>query len=374
MKKIFLFLVLTTGLLACKSKQQLTKSNTSKPLVTTLSIIKEGALPCFNEVPIVPDQKVIYCEASAVVYYDNKLLFAADKDFLDSTLPIFQYDYPNLSKRTDATNNEFLAKGRKYEDFTLAGNGAYILLTTGFDRVKPNNSAFDNFNTLLAWRTDSKVQNAMPSSQVITIPANSQADNSVALRPLLAQALAEVEGPAPAYFKVEGLAALPDNHLLFGIREQGDSYQVGQFKYTCRFVSASYQITKDDGFTLSNDFRLAYEFNPDAQGLVGPLGVSSVEYDSKRQCLWFLTSHELAPDKGGIGAYLWKLNWADFKLGIPPTLVLDEKNQAFHFTHKAEDLTILPDGSLFVICDDDSALLGRKPNEAYYYIVNPQTK
>lgn len=346
---------------------------TAKPLTTappaSASITEEGLLTCFPANTALNGQTV-WCEASAVAFDGQKILFANDKDMPAGLSPVFTKTASRLADSTQAPaylTTAAYASGRKYEDFAQTPDRKFVLLTTAFDRIKPGSHDWDGYNTLLYWRTGDE-------QHPIVLAPDDTSRTSVAYRSKLARALATEEFPEGVpYFKVEGLAAT-NRQLLFGIREAGKAFD--HFKPVDKVVAVSYtvdQTPNGDRIRLADDWRVVADFDPAKAepGLPQPLSLSSLEYDATRKRFWLLTSLE-TPAK--LDAYLWSISADDLFANKPFTLVRDAQGQPLHFGHKAEDLTPLDKNRLLIIHDEDRFKLPvggkvRQPNQAPYAIV-----
>ncbi|TAE40116.1 MAG: hypothetical protein EAZ70_06750 [Runella slithyformis] len=327
------------------------------------TITKEGFIDCFED-NLKAGDKPVWCEASAVLYDGQKLLVANDKEMPDARTSVFYYGYPfDSTQQPVYWPDTLLKKAQKYEDFSLSPDGKHAFLLTAFDRVKPNSSDWDGYNALIYWNT------ANPKKLRV---AHTQADEtfSMGLRQKISQILRSEQFPAGVpYFKIEGLAATA-THLYFGVREEGESYN--KFQYEGKIVGVSYQFTQDS-LAINTDFEVVttFDFAAMQPHIIKPLGLSSIEYDAKRKLFWVLTSHE---NKEQIGAYLWWATAEDFKKGQLNLVNNRATGQPLYLNHKAEDLTILPDGRLFIIHDDDrfKTTIGsqiRQPHQAAYTII-----
>lgn len=332
-------------------------------------ITEEGLLTCFAPGTLL-DGKPVWCEASAVAYDGNTLLFANDKDVPPTLSPVFA---KTLATLTDSAQSPTylmppaFSAGRKYEDFAQTPDRKFILLTTAFDRVKPGSTDWDGYNTILYWRSGDEQR-----PHVLAPDDTSQ--TSIGYRAKLAQLLATDEFPGGApYFKIEGLAAT-DQYLLFGVREVGASFS--SFKPVDKVVAVSYfteETSTNTRIRLRDDWRVVADFDPAKAEptLPQPLSLSSLEYDPYHKRFWLLTSLETT-DR--LGAYLWAIAPDDLFANKPFTLVRDSRGQPLSFGHKAEDLTPLDKNRLLIIHDDDRFQLSvgtkvRQPNQAPYAIV-----
>ena len=264
---------------------------------------------------------------------------------------------------------------RKVRGLALTDDGTHIVASTGFDRVAEDGAHKDSYNRLLVWPC------RLPEKpQLVAKCVNDGVPSSVQLRDHFSAVL----NGAP-YFKVEGLASVPcddrgnsDPLLLFGISEVGADHE--NFEYVAKIVGVPYSIAPDDSMTLTGDFKLVYEFDPQRSEQVRfQVGLSSLEWDSSRRRLHLLTSFEVEGQNGEnrVGAYLWSLSLEDFRAGQKPELILDkETGGAFEFQNKAEGIAVMPNGLLFIAYDPDSKLelddqlkSKRRNNEAPYTLL-----
>ena len=303
------------------------------------------------------DASIAYSETSAVAFFDNQFLFANDKQTLDYS-PVFEVEFDEKynNKSSKEVQNNIFKTAVKYEDFAVSPSGNEIFLITGFDRVAENSDKKDKYNTLFYWTKSN------PTPQLVLFEADTKATSSVSLRSSFLQKL------QAKYFKIEGLAVLPGNKILFGIREVGASY--ADFQYSLKILETNYSFDKNGQIILSNDFSLFYEFDTKNSNINETLGISSLEYNPNNKSLYILTSYETENEE--IGAYLWKLK-IEPKLKKRPQLVYNKNKEILQFNHKAEGMTFINEKEMLIICDDDKQLIQlegekqRKENEAYYY-------
>lgn len=355
-------LVITLLTVACKTARISISPHSA-------TITEQGLITCFSAGTSL-EGKPVWCEASAVAYDGHSLLIANDKNGPANISSVFSKSITSLDDSTQLPTYLMapaFAEGQKYEDFAQTPNRKFVLLATAFDRVKPGSTDWNPFNTILYWPTGDEQHPRV-------LAPDDTSRTSIAYRDKLARALATSEFPTGVpYFKVEGLAAT-DQHLLFGIREVGESYT--SFKSVNKIVAVSYFTeTSNHGerLRLGNDWRVVTDFDPAKAepSLPQPLSLSSVEYDPYRNCFWLLTSLET---KDRLDAYLWFITPADLFTNKPFTLIRDSQGQPLKFGHKAEDLTLLDKKRLLVINDDDRFQLPvggqtRQPNQASYAIV-----
>ncbi len=357
---------LSITLVACHSARTPTLPNQAKIAVET----EAGLLTCFTA-DVAVEGKPVWCEASAVLFTGDRLLFANDKDMPAGQSSVFSKSLETLADTTQLPtflNAPAYGYGRKYEDFAQTPDRQFVFLTTAFDRVKPNSTDWDAYNTILYWRRGDEANPHVLSPDGL-------AKTSVGFRPKLARALATADLPGEVpYFKIEGLAAT-DRQLLFGIREVGRAFD--NFTYVNKIVAVSYTIGKKDNqdrIQLFDDWRVVADFKPELVkgSLPKTLGLSSLEYDPFHGCLWLLTSLE---QDGRMDAYLWSIRPADLRVGKPFNLARKKGGGPLRFGHKAEDLTPIDGNRLLIIHDDDRAQLTvgkqtRQPNQAAYTIVS----
>ncbi|GAH10015.1 unnamed protein product, partial [marine sediment metagenome] len=143
-----------------------------------------------------------------------------------------------------------------------------------------------------------------------------------------------------------GLAAIPGNQLLLGIREFGESYKV--FNYAIIIISVSYDIVNGE-LLLSDDYQLIYNYCPTEKltELGGfTVALSSIEYDRYHDRLYLLTSYEEESDgevtDEDIGAFLWLLPINNLNTKKAPELVLKRSDSTpLMFAHKGEGVTVI---------------------------------
>ncbi|BBH53127.1 hypothetical protein [Fluviispira sanaruensis] len=329
-------------------------------------IKNSGVLKCFPEdTRTIKNGKEVqaHCEASAVAFANNMLIFANDKPILKPYSPVFSINYTNIFSPiadqlvTPLTHPNFI-EPRKIEDFSVSLDNKYIFATTAFDWEKPEEPK-DYNGMLIYWLSDD-------FNNVKTI---SVLENGVENENIRSYLNSVVKLP---YYKIEGLAILPNNKILLGIREKGESYK--KFSYAIEMISVSYQEIEGKIY-LNNDFKLAYSFNNSKDFVSENVGLSSIEWDKYNDRLLLLTSYEDQDEN--IGAYLWSLDSNDLEKGNAPVLVKDN-SKPFSLNNKAEGLTVLNDHEVFIINDDDRVLknslingveLTRKTNEAIFNIV-----
>lgn len=333
--------------------------------VLTGEIVHRGVIDCF-EAGLTSDEGLrVYCETSAIVFDGQRLVMASDKPVPgDGNSAVFSFDYSGQGsiKGTPEylTSTPFI-NAIKYEDMTITPDGQYVIASTGFDRIKSDSNEWDGFNTLLFWPVSDP-----QSVRLVSPSAKGGVASSVSLRQKFSQALLSEEFPDEVpYFKVESLAAIPGNRLLFGIRELGVRYD--QFVYAFKILSVDYRVI-DGALELIDDFELIYDFDLGAKTLPrNSSALSSIEYDPNRDQLFLLTSFEEGETDEDIGGALWTLPLDSLKSGTPPDPVRTPEGKPVSFAHKSEGVTILGRDLLMIIHDDDR-VLGREQ------VTNPETQ
>ncbi len=332
-----------------------------------IQITETGLISCFPEntktnliqikEPLEIDAS---CEPSAVVYHNQSLIFGNDKTIENKKISsIFSLEYKkgkfsNKNKITYYTHpNIFLVK--KFEDFAQTLDKKYILATTAFDREDDNLE----YNSVIYWNSDN------PNNvNFLQVKENEQYSRKI--KYYLQKAINK------PYFKIEGLVIIPNNKLIFGVREEGESYK--NFKNVVHLISVSI-FEENSKLYLSNDFKLVYAFENSFKYVKEKVGISSLTWNPYNNSILLLTSFE-AQEK--VGAYLWELPLSELEKNNDLKILLTKENKPLLFTHKAEGITFIDKNKLFVIHDDDRRIIPaeinnkiylRKPYEAIYNII-----
>lgn len=346
----------------------------TQPETITGKIIRRACLDCFEENTLKPDSSLANCEASAGLYLDGNLYVAGDKPVPEHS-SVFRF---SLNDSLQLGAKEFLdyhelISAFKFEDFSVLPDNKTILLSTGFDRIRKDTNSWDRYNCLLYWD-----KNTEDNVKILAKVDNKGVLSSARLRPYFKAALADslfVEGPE--YFKIEGITAISDNKLLFGVREKGKDYM--NFEYVIDIISVSYFWSEGE-IILKNDFTKVYTFTPQINDIESPVGLSSLEYDRENERLFVLTSFEKDETAKGVGGYLWHINIEDFHKSKPLKLVRTKAGKPIRFAHKSEGIALVDSETLIIIHDDDRRTgnpdiknpevdFYRKPHQAAYTIV-----
>ncbi len=340
----------------------------------TAVVIEQGLVDCFPKGYKNSKGDSVSCEPSAVVFYNNYLIFASDKDIPNKS-PVFSIPYlGNLHKDSISFYiNKELTNTIKYEDFTITNDGKYIFATTGFDRVKSDHS-WDNFNKLLYWKSGNE-----NDVQVICSSEFNNVKSSVKLRKYFAKVLANDSFPSGMpYYKIEGLMCMPGNKLLFGVRETGSKYDA--FQYRIAMIATEFYV-ENNSITIDTNFKLVYDYVlPKSINIYNPLALSSIEYDKFNKRIYLLTSFEKTNPDILLGGYLWVLTLDELKKRKPPVLVTKKDGSPLLFCHKPEGIAVIDKKTVFIVCDDDRITgdnkcyipemqFTRKLNQFAYYVV-----
>jgi len=332
--------------------------------ITSGHIVDSGFITCFPKNLTTAENLSVYCKTSAVAYYNNTLIFASEEPIIgEQRSAVFTMQYTNhqLQSLTYLTHPSFV-NTMGYSDFALTPDGQYLIATTSFDRIQTNSTERNNYNTVLIWRA------ADPSTVKEISP----------IRDKLAYSLNNNEYPnGIPYFKIEGLAAIPGNKLLFGVGEVGSSYE--DFEPVIKIIAVSYTI-ENDSLLLADDFQVVYNHNPGAvAALKYPIALSGLEYDKYHDQLLILTRSVKTIPSDSLETFLWALPIRDLDVVKPARLLMNGDDKPLIFGHKAEDITLLDSSTAFVIHDDEFVLniptidkgnLERFPNQTAYSVIN----
>jgi len=341
-------------------------------------ITNSGIIECFPEGLKDTEGNLVYAETSAVIYYNNTIIIASDKDIPEYSHTFsFPYSCINNAKGTikqkelKYLTNKTILDSKKIEDFALTLDRKYLLAVSAFDRYDSASSQFDTYNSLLCWHVNDE-----KNVRVVSPTSKNGIVSSIGLRNKLLQALEKYSGKKKGeYFKIEGITIIPDNRILFGVREYGYSY--GKFEYVVLAISVSFRFVNGI-ITLNDDFCVVYDFNyKNIQNIHQPVGLSSIEYDSLTDRIYILTSFEC--EKHSIGGYIWELKMDEFERKLNPRLILGKGGDTLQFFNKPEGLAVIDKETLFIICDDDRILdyhrsvgknyFKRHPHQAVYMVV-----
>ena len=331
-----------------------------------------GTVQCFQ--PKNPPEGKMACELSAAAKVDGRVVFANDKPIQGKdksavfSLPLGMLDgKPSMVNSNDIQyfNTPLFNKATKYESLTVTSDGKWVIAATAFDRYK---SGQEGYNMVLAWPAArwQQVQLVLDSDQDFS------ASDSVPLRDRFKHVLGDV-----AYFKIEGLAAIPSEDgtnsgsLLFGVRETGQDYE--HPSYVIKLIKVGYHEDNGNRLRLNNDFKLI-DYTQALKNQIpnkSTLALSSIEFDPESQKLYLLTSYEESkanePSPDSLGAFLWSFPSVELGKSNPELVTADSESCQtkminkkgdgfcpFEFKgNKAEGLAILGNKRALVVFDDD---------------------
>lgn len=324
------------------------------------------------------------CELSCVAWAkagkDGYLVFGNDKlPKSPKEASVFSIPYTGGEFKENGPRSYYsfppFSRAMKFESMSVTPDGSYLVAMTGLDRYEERDPELDRFNLMIAWPAA-----APDKAKVVSSSKRNEIESSRTLRQRLAKTIQKKLGDRTIYFKVEGMALLPENRILFGVREAGLNYTT--FEYQVMLIEGRYTI-RDGEFSLDEqtDFEIVRDFNEATRSLGQKLGLSSIEYDNVNKQLYLLTTFE-ENEGTRIGAYLWVIPDENGKLGTSPKLVRTSDGAPFLFPHKAEGMTVVDGGRVFIVHDDDrnatnvriggrngGQLRARKLNEAAFDVV-----
>jgi len=304
------------------------------------NISETGLIECFPAA-VSKEKKKLSCEASATAYHDGGLYVVSDKQMATPRSAFMKLDnHDRMNRIKSYLRGPVFENVKKIEAMAVDHSSGLIFASTGFDRVKESNHSWDSYNLLMAFDSKNELD-----VKVVNEELNEGYISSMSIRDALERAIAET------YFKIEGLAHLPNKRLVFGVREKGSSYKNFESVIEAYIVSYSYQ---DGKILISDEIKPFFKIDSKKIGVEQSVALSSLEYNSYDNSLYMLTSYETSETAEGLGGYLWKIrldNISDLKAVAEP--VFDLNGNVLHFKHKPEGLTILPSNRIFVVFDDD---------------------
>lgn len=374
MKQGFIGSLLITFFLlqSCSSLKELTSESTVRG-----NIVQYGLINGFPESTSNVDGSTAYCETSAVVNLGDRLLIASDKPSPNKDLssvfsiPVLNA-YPAVVNEVKYENSSVLKNASKIESMAKSPATNLFFAATAFDRIKTDSPEWDTYNRLMYWQGDD-----VNDARVLFKTEDQGIQSSKNIREALHRVIRNRKYPrGVSYYKIEGLAVLKDNSILFGVRELGPAYT--DFDYTFTIISTTY-ILSTNGIVINPDWKKIFEFDPTKDPNIDqPLGLSSLEYHEPTNSLVAVTSYE--SDSGELASYLWMLP-LDKRLSsarTKPILMLSENGDPLKIPHKVEGFTFLNKNTLFLICDEDRSASKvatpegskvRKPHQAVFGIV-----
>lgn len=336
-------LVALTALLAC-----------SKPPPELVGRITQiGLINCFETSAVDAQGLPLSCEPSAVEIVGERALVISDKETSDEMpSPIFwlplEHPWPDVVSSTSIEHESAatLRGTRKIEGLTKSPEDDLIFAMSDFDWPPDGNSAEpDLYNRLLYWPIGHEDQTA-----IVNPTSNRDVVSSVSLRPYFQEALKSDTYPTgPPYFKVEGLVAMPNRELWFGVREVGPDYEHPD--YTVTILKSSYSMSEDGTVALRPGFSVVTHV--ETQGSLPSkdrLGLSSLA--RHRDTLVMLTSHEAPEGETGHESYLWVAALPE-RSGLDFEVVKDPDGRPLKLPCKAEGVDFVTANQLVLVCDED---------------------
>ncbi len=323
----------------------------SKVYVPQAGLRDYRALTCFNE-SFSQAEKPASCEVSAVVSDGKNIIMGSDKDMpeADSSLLVMN----EAGELLGSLKHPLFSRIRKIEALSRSTDGKWLVVSSGFSYYEPTKAWNNRHSMLIAWPADDPAK-----AQLLAPTLVDGEESSITLNDAMRKALKSEKWPdGPPYFKVEGMTLTSDNKILFGVREQGATWE--DFEYTRTILAMDYTI--EDGL-----FKVSGEISKVADLLVPPIpgvevlpALSDLAFDAKHNILYMLGSFEgpKAPcpwsdTENGLGGLLFWLPYNELKAGA---VLRHDGLEELKFNHKSEGVALLPDGKLIVVHDDDRDL------------------
>lgn len=304
----------------------------------------EGYIECFPSRTFNENLEKASCELSGVAYYHDSLFFVNDK-VVPATTPFMgcRLKFPAFKEPLKKFGGMNIIQARKLEDIAVSPDQKYMFLTTAFTHEEPG------YNMLLYI----PLGNGVEAEEKVAYPVRSgNIISSLPIKKMIRKALKTKYYPnGPEYFKISGIVALPNNQLLFGIREIGRSWK--DFTYSVTFIGAEYDFV-DGKFFFTEDLEVKYVFYPDTfKQIREKISLTGIDYDIYNDRLIFTSAYEESQTDEGIGGYMWVLPMKDFRRKKLPKLVVDEDNVPLRFAHKPGGIAVLDEERVFIVHDDD---------------------
>ncbi len=329
-------------------------SNAPPELVGRIAQI--DVIDCFEASAVDATGRPLSCEPSAVEIVRGRALVISDKETPDELsspilwLPLEQ-PWPDVVS-SGAIRHESTAtiRGtRKIEGLTKSAEGDLMFATSDFDWPPDGKSAEpDLYNRLLYWPIGQVDQAAIANPT-----SNGDVVSSVSLRPYFIAALKSGKYPSgPPYFKIEGLVAMPNRELWFGVREVGPDYEHPD--YTVTILKASYSKSDDGTVAVRPQFSVVARVDPSVRmPSTDRLGLSSLARHD--DALVMLTSREAPEGQVGHQSYIWVAR-LPAKAGLDFHVVAGADGQPLKLPCKAEGIDFVSARRLLVVCDEDRSL------------------
>ena len=367
-----------TAHLSTDSNNPSTQTFSSKSKIIRGEIIKQGIIEAFPAQFDKHDKPYTF-EPSAA-YTDNNYLYlfndrALPKPYLSPLIKLNVSELENEfigANKIVSVNSDLIKTSKKFESATRSLDGKTIIASTSFTYSIKDKPKKDKYSRILYWPI-----NQADSAKLISPTRRKNTESSLNLREPLKNALKTKDFPSgPDYIKIEGLSILPDNKLLFGIRNMGKCYECATFQFI--LVEATIKKSSVKNWELV-DFKRVYQLDNFTKfpKVKETLGISSIEYSSERNGIFILSSFEIEKDKQTtkIGAYLWFYSLENKSI----KLIRRTSGEPLKFDHKAEALVVLNKNRLLIIHDDDretkfvnlgTKKVKRQVNQAVFSIVS----
>ncbi len=269
-------------------------------------IAQIGLMDCFEASTVDAKGRALSCEPSAVEIVRGRALVVSDKETSDELpSPILwlklEQPWPEVVSSTDIRHESTatIRGTRKIEGLTKSAEGDLVFAASDFDWPPDGRSAEpDLYNRLLYWPIGNVAQAAIANPT-----SNGDVVSSVSLRPYFTAALKSDKYPSgPPYFKIEGLVAMPNRELWFGVREVGPDYEHPD--YTITILKVSYSKSDDGTVAVRPPFSVVTRVDPSARlPSTDRLGLSSLARHD--DALAMLTSREAPEGELGHESYIW---------------------------------------------------------------------
>jgi hypothetical protein len=339
-----------------------------------------GLIDCFEASTVDAKGRPLSCESSAVEIVRGRALVISDKETPDELpspilwLPLEQ-PWPDLvaSANIRHESTATIRGTRKIEGLTKSAEGDLVFATSDFDWPPDGKSAEpDLYNRLLYWPIGHVDQAAIANPT-----SNGDVVSSVSLRPYFMAALKSDKYPSgPPYFKIEGLVAMPNRQLWFGVREVGPDFEHPD--YTVTILKASYSKSDDGTVAVRPPFSVVTRLDTSVSlPSTDRLGLSSLARHDN--ALAMLTSREAPEGQVGHESYIWLARLSptgDLDLQV----VAGADGQPLQLPCKAEGMDFASPSRLLIVCDEDrspSTFAGsggdrftRRPDQGVFMMVD----
>lgn len=365
MRYSFFILSIILFCLACKPQQLVVKKEEAKKDYATF-VLEEALMTCFDEGIKFDNGKPYNCEFSAVAVIGDDLVFGNDKN-TSQTSTVVLADAKSLKegnmKNPRRVDEKPFYNMRKIEDFAFTPDQKIMFATSGFDRLKESSNEWDAYNCLLAWNVKENI------FQMVGGVEDRGVESSKEYRYEFLDMLNSL------HMKIEGLMVLPNNKLVFGVREKGEHFE--NPTYTSTLIECTY-LVEGDNIMINSPFKIRYELN--TEEVRKELGLSSLYYDSEKKMIYITSSYEAGEEgRQELGGYIWSLSLEAYESGGEATIIKGKDNKPFKLRHKVEGITKMKDGNYFIMYDNDrtdipvhlkdGTKVSRERNQGVYSIV-----